>query len=178
MPVLRWGPAVKVGVFVNTPAQVHFFRPFVGLLRRRGHEPLVLARYHPEARRLLQETGVDHVVYATPSASKWGKLAQLPSDVASARRLLKRHRVDATTGFGVYDVLSASSLGLPSVVFTDTEARYHGAGMRVQSAIFGRLATTVVTPEWFGERLGRHQVRIRAFKEVAYLHPDRFAPSR
>ncbi|MEA3165765.1 MAG: uncharacterized protein QOJ26_631, partial [Thermoplasmata archaeon] len=178
MPAVRWPPAVKVGVFVNTPAQVHFFGPFVALLARRGHQPLVLARYHPETRRLLDETGLAHVVYATPSDSKWGKLAQLPRDVASARRLLKVHGVDAVTGFGVYDVLSASSLGLPSVVFTDTEARYHGAGMRVQAATFGRLATTVVTPEWFGERLGRHQVRIRAFKEVAYLHPDRFTPSR
>lgn len=167
---------MKVGVFVNTPAQVHFFRPFVRLLQERGHEPLVLARYHPEARRLLEETGLAHVVYAVPAPGKWGKLAQLPRDVASARRLLAKHGVDVAVGFGVYDVFASSSLRLPSVVFTDTEARYHGLGLHLQYGAFARLATTIVTPDWFGERMGRHQVRIRTFKEVAYLHPSRFKP--
>ncbi|MFA5944465.1 MAG: hypothetical protein WC876_08375 [Candidatus Thermoplasmatota archaeon] len=168
---------MKVGIFVNTPAQFHFFRPFIGLMRGRGHDPIVLARYHPETKRLLEESGLEHIRYATPAAGKWGKLAQLPRDIASARRLLKRHKVDIVTGFGVYDVLSAYSLGIPSVCFTDTEARYHGIGLRAQYATFARLATAIVTPAWFGETMGRRHVRVRAFKEVAYLHPDRFSPN-
>lgn len=169
---------MKVGLFVNTPAQFHFFRPFVGVLRGRGHEPLVVARHSPETKSLLEESGLQHVRYATPAHGKWGKLAQLPRDVAAARRVLKERQVEVVAGFGVYDVLSAASLRVPSVCFTDTEARYHGMGLRIQYATFARFASAIVTPTWFGESLGPRQVRIRAFKEVAYLHPDRFRPDQ
>lgn len=178
MPARVCRAGVKVGLFVNTPAQVHFFRPVADELRRRGHEAVLLARYHPEARRLLDEAAVPHVPYATPSDSKWGKLAQLPRDVAAARRLLRRLGVQAVAGFGVYDVLSSAALRLPSVVFTDTETRYHGLGLKVQYAAFTRLATVLLTPAWFRESLGRRHERLRTFKEVAYLHPDRFQPNR
>ncbi len=60
--------------------------------------------------------------------------------------------------------------GKPSIAFTDTDTAKLILSLTVP------FTDAIITPDVFTKDLGRKQIHIRSYKELAYLHPNWFKP--
>jgi hypothetical protein len=167
---------MRVGIIVNTPAQVHFYRNVYRDLIEHGYQTFIIAREERETIDLLNEFSLPYDIFSTPPKSKVGKILAMPRDVLEASKLLKRNKVNIVTGFGVYDAYSSALLGIPNIVFTDSEP---GIGVRayaLEFRLFYPFVDSLITPSCFREDLGKKHIKIDGMKEFAYLHPDYYTP--
>lgn len=165
-----------IGIFVNTPAQVHFFRNVVRELEKRGRATHIVARDYGETVPLLQEMGIEHFIYSTPSSSKAGKVTSIPSDVIKATRWLKRFDIGLITGFGSYDTYASTLMGLPNLIFNDSEFTISTLYYILEFKLVMPFVDHIITPSYFRQDLGRKQLRVNSLKEMAYLHPSYYTP--
>lgn len=87
--------------------------------------------------------------------------------VASAIRSFKPDVVASLMGSYTQ---TARLMGVPSVIFTDSEFQHFN------HRIAHPFATAIHTPHCFNKNLGRKQIRYRGYHELAFLHPDHFQP--
>lgn len=167
---------LKIGVFLNTPAQVHFYKNIIRSLSDNGNEVYTLARDYGETLQLLDELGINHYVYARPKVSKYGKIVSLPKDVLCAYNYLKSYHVDLITGFGVYDAFTSTLLHSKCVEFADSEPRVNRISYAIQFKLFMPFVDVIITPDSFMDDLGKKQITVNSFKELAYLHPNYYKP--
>lgn len=166
----------RVGIIVNTPAQVHFYRHIYERLLEHGHRAFIIARAERETTDLLHEFGLPHSIFSTPPESKIGKIFTMPRDIINASQLLKKEQVNIVTGFGVYDAYCSALLGVPNVVFIDNEPRIGKHSYALQFHLFYPLVDTLITPSFFREDMGEKHILINGLKEFAYLHPNYYTP--
>jgi predicted glycosyltransferase len=167
---------MRVGVFVNTPAQFHFYKNICKILEEHGHPTYIVARDYGETKALLQELEIPHYVYSKPPTSKIGKIASVPFDAFRAFKYLKSKKVELVTGFGVYDVLASKLLGVPDIVFNDSEPMVNKVSYSIQFTLFMSLADCIITPSSFRQELGKKHLKVDSYKEIAYLHPKYYKP--
>lgn len=169
---------MKVGVFLNTPAQVHFYKNIIRSLSNNGNEVYPLVRDYGETLQLLGELGIDHYVYARPKVSKYRKIVGLPKDVLCAYNYLKSLHVDLVTGFGVYDAYTSFLLRVPSIIFNDSEPLANMKSYMIQFKLYMPFIDVMITPESFRQNMGDKQIKINSYKEMAYLHPNYYQPKK
>lgn len=167
---------MRIGIFVNTPAQLHFYKNICRRLESHGHKTYIVARDYGETNALLDELRIAHYIYSRPPVSKLGKVLALPLDVLKAYRYLKSKKVGLVTGFGVYDVCTSKILGVPSLIFSDSEPLVNTISYAIQYKLYVPLAGAIITPSSFRQDFGRKQIRVESYKELAYLHPRYFTP--
>ncbi|MFU8867316.1 hypothetical protein [Natronococcus sp.] len=161
----------RVVVTIQHPAHVHFFRHAIGELRGRGYDVRVLVRERELARELLERYGIAHRRIAGSVASPLGLLAVQPRYEYEILRRVRRLEPAAIVGIGEPAVAHAGHLvDGEGILFTDTE---HAA---VQNAVSLPFADRLYTPTAFWDDYGSHHRRYPGYHELAYLHPDRFAP--
>lgn len=168
---------MKIAVFANTPAQLHFYIKTIEKLRAHGHEVRLLLRDYGETIDLANELHLAYFVYSRTAASKMSKIVLLPRDVVVAYRHLRKFRPDVVTGCGVYDAFTAALLNAYSIEFEDSEPRVNLLSYSIQLKVSMSLVDAVVTPSSFMDNLGEKQIRISSFKELAYLHPNYYIPN-
>lgn len=155
--------------FVNTPAQAYMWRPVIQALIANGHQVEVLARANQYTCELLAEFGIAHRRVASVDRRAFKYLEILPRILRGCVTGTYLH-ADRVVGVGMEPALVGAVLRRPSVCFTDSEP------MGVQNEVMRRFGTCVVTPACFLEDLGPRHVRVRGYKELAYLHPNHFTP--
>lgn len=162
---------MTVVVTIQHPAHVHFFRNAIEELRAGGEAVHVFVRREPPAAELLDHYGIPYTVLAEET----GGMASLPLMQLGYEYRLYRHarRLDPDVFLAIGGVAAshvARLCGAKSAIFTDTE---HAT---VVNTLAAPAATTVYTPECFEGTLRGNQVRYPGYHELAYLHPDRYAP--
>ncbi|HTY46093.1 MAG TPA: hypothetical protein VMB46_00300 [Methanomassiliicoccales archaeon] len=167
----------KVGIFINTPAQYHFYKNIALELGKLGVASVILYRDYGETKSLVQENKQHYFEYSHNTPSLLMKSMMIPVDVLRACRYLKDQGVDLVTGFGVYDCFSASLLGIPCIVFNDSEP-YINSTYSIQYRVFMPFTNILVTPSFFDMDLGPKQIKVNSVKETAYLHPKYFSPDK
>jgi len=168
---------IRIGIFVNTPAQVHFYRHILKLLRQRGNLVYLLARDYGETLSLLNELNIDYYIYSKAPKTKYGKIFALPFDILNAYYYLKDRNIDILTGFGVYDAFTSVLLGVPSIIFNDSEPSVNSISYSIQFRLYMPFIDVMITPDSFREDLGDKHIKVSSFKEMAYLHPNYFQPN-
>lgn len=167
----RDGDRLTIVITMQHPADVHFFKHPIAMLRERGHEVAVFVRANGVAVDLLAAYGIDHTVLVPEARS----LAGLALIQARFEYRLWRHarRLDPDVMAAVGGVAVAhvgTLLGARTVVFTDTE----------HATIVNRLAfpfaDTVCTPACFAGDPGDKHRTYPGVHELVYLHPARFTP--
>src|SRR5659263_670035 len=75
---------MRIGVFANTPGQLHFYRNIVKGLEDHGHDVSVLVRKYGEMHDLLDQLDVTYYTYSSNPPSKLGKMLAFPGDLSRA----------------------------------------------------------------------------------------------
>lgn len=167
---------MRLGIFINTPAQFHFYRNIARGLEGRGHEIRLLFRQYGETGDLINELGYNATIFSYRANSKYGKILALPTDVVRAYRYLKDFKPDVVTGFGVYDAYTSLLLRSGCVVFNDSEPWVNPLSYSIQVKAYMPFVDVLLTPESFGDDLGKKHLRVASYKEMAYLHPNYYSP--
>ena len=153
------------------PAHVHVFRNLIIEMTRRGHRFLVTARRKECALDLLSAYGIPHVVISRQRRGLFGLGVEFISRTLRFWRLARPFKPDYIMGI-MGPTVAVAGCFLPSktVIFYDTEMA------KITNCFAYPLADYVCTPECYKSSAGRHQVNYPGYHELAYLHPNRFAP--
>jgi hypothetical protein len=157
---------MRIGVFVNTPAQVHLYRNVVRELASRDHNVVVFARDDGCTLDLLDYYDIEYNVYGKIDASKRNLLFQLPSHFASIFGFSRNADLDLVIGMGVYSAFAAFVSRTPAIAVLDSEP------MSLRHTLTSPIVTAFITPNSFTKSLGKKHYTFDGFKETAYLHPD------
>lgn len=162
---------MNILIDINHPAHVHLFRNVYKMLVEKGHEVLVVVKEIPSAMKLLDLYGIPYVNIGKKDDAIGKKgLDQLVFD----RRLLKlvrQHHVDLGVGSSI-NIPHVSKLSrMKSVILDDDDDEAEPLFVK-----FGHpFADTILTPSAI-KRMSSKAVYVDAYHELAYLHPNRFAP--
>ncbi|KPN29190.1 hypothetical protein SY89_03424 [Halolamina pelagica] len=162
---------MRLLVDVTHPAHVHLFRNAIATLRRRGHEVRVVAREKDVTLDLLSAYGIEHTSLSRARPGAAGALREWTGRGLRLARLARAFDPDVVLSrLNPTAAYVATALGVPNVVFHDTEV----AGLLDRVTL--PAAAVVATPAAFDRELPTEHLRYRGFHELAYLHPARFEP--
>ena len=154
---------------INTPGQAHTWRYIIKSLMANGHAVNILARDYGSTPHLLDSFGFRFKTYR-PVGSRTMRLLSAFNHFQQCYNLARGTDPSLIMGFGLDAAVTARRLGRPCVVLCDDEHTY------IQNRLTTRLAKFFITPDTFARTLGNNHIRVKAFKELAYLHPDYFIP--
>lgn len=168
---------MNIGIFVNTPAQAHFFKNIVKILEKKGHIVNFLVRDYGETVDIMRAFGFNFFLYSRPPIRKTGKIISLPMDLLTANKFLQRNKPEIVLGFGGHEAYTGFLLQRPSIVFQDSEPHINLAYL-LQYKMFMPFVNSIVTTLTFTDNLGKKQIKVDSFKEISYLHPRYFTPDK
>lgn len=154
---------------INTPAQAHTWHYIIKVLMLHGHDIKILARDYGSTPELLATFGFHFDTFET----RGKKLLRFMTSVDHIQKcytLSRKFAPNIVIGFGVDAAINAKLLRGDSIVFIDDDPTHFQNNL---TRLFG---STILTPENFKGKLGAKHVRIKGYKELAYLHPNYFKP--
>ncbi|MFC2056411.1 DUF354 domain-containing protein [Chloroflexota bacterium] len=157
---------------MSHPAHVHFFKNFIGDMKGKGHEILVVAKDKDIALQLLDRYGLPYKMVGKYRKSNLEKVADMFNISYRIYVLARDFRPDIFTGFGGLNAAHVSLfLRKPCVVFSDSEV------VNLTHRLIIPFVDAICTPSSFTNRkLTNKQVIFNGYKELAYLHPSNFKP--
>jgi predicted glycosyltransferase len=156
---------------INHPAHVHFFRNAISALEQQGHGVWVTAREKEMTTHLLHRFRIPHLVVSRMDKGMAGLAKELILHESRVLRLIRREAIDVVLAVGgTFMVHACKILGIPSLVFYDTE------NAKLQNAITYPFAAKIYTPTCYEGDIGPRQIRYAGYHELAYLHPNHFTP--
>jgi len=159
----------KLLFIINTPSQAHTWRHVIEGLLTNGFDVNILAREYGDTPKLLRSFGFPYTTFK-PVGSKFWRLLAIANHFQTCYRIARDIRPSLIIGFGLDAAVVGFMLGKPSVAFFDDEHTVW------QNKMTSLLATRVITPDTFQKTLGKKHIRMKGYKELAYLHPAYFAP--
>ncbi|MBL0310408.1 MAG: DUF354 domain-containing protein [Bacteroidetes bacterium] len=162
----------KVLIDINHPAYFHLFRNLAAELKKHGVEIIITASKKDITLDLLNKYNIPYINLGTYGESSMEKAFKVPVMAMRVLRVALKHKPDLMVGAASSRIAHAGVLtGIPSFVYTDTD---HA---KLEIMLFKPFATRIYTPDCFLKDLGRRQVRHASYKELFYLHPNRFTPN-
>ena len=162
---------LRIAVDITHPAHFHFFKHSIAAWQQHGHSVLVLSRDKDLTLTLLDEAGIPHHCLSTVRKGAVGLAVELVEHASRITVAMRRHRSQVVAAIGgTFMVHAAKLLGIPGLIFYDTE---HA---KLSNRIAYPFATAIYTPRAYQDDLGPKQQRYDGYHETAYLHPDYFTP--
>lgn len=165
---------MRVMLSINHPAWAHQFRHIVDTLHARGDAVRVLAVDKDGDLALLDSFGIPYVLCAKSTGKGfWQKGLLFVGLCFRYTWACMRFRPDILIGrASPMMAVAAWVCRKPHLLYEDTEVS------RFSLRICKRLSTKLITPRTFLSDLGAKQERVDTYKELFYLHPSVFTPSR
>ncbi len=164
---------MRLLIETHHPAHIHFFKHAVRHFRAQGAEVLLLGRDRDVMQRLLASyDDLPSRIITQAGKNNTFPLQEMVQRQWQVARTIREFEPDAVLSLmGSYSQ-SARMLGVPNIVFTDSEFQHFN------HRIAHPFATRIYTPECFYKPLGPKQRTYRGYHELAFLHPKRFRPDR
>lgn len=163
---------MKVLVSIEHPAWAHQFKYIIKELQKKGHEVKVVAIRKEVDLELLDSFGIDY---------------ELISD-SSGKNMFEKGIIFLKTTYRIY-IISRSfkpdlffgraspMMALNSFLFRKKHLVFEDSEFSTLCLNFCKLFSyKILTSISFNKDLGKKQVRIKAYKELFYLHPNWFKP--
>lgn len=162
---------MRILIDIGHPAHVHFFRHAICQLRQRGHEVRVTVQLKEVMRKLLEAFDIPHQMVESANLPPWLRPLRVMTRDLRLYKACRNFRPDVVTAIGGTWAAHAAFLqGCPSVIWDDTE--HHKWGHRA----CWPFATKIYSPDcYLLPKIGKQQL-YAGVHELAYLHPNRFAP--
>jgi predicted glycosyltransferase len=160
---------MKVLIDIGHPGHVHFFKHAVWELQKRGHEVFFSARDKDVTLLLLEHYKFNFQTLSEIGKGRFGLYREFIQREIALFKMLKLYKPDIVTGIGGEFITPvAKMLGIPSIVFTDSEP------VPIDNILTYPIATAICTPACFDKDLGKRHIRYNGYHELAYLSPDYF----
>ncbi len=162
---------MKVLFDVVHPAQVHFFKNAIGLLKERGDEVMVTARKKDVTIDLLNALNIKHTCISRKGSNLIAMGFELLWRDLKLIKIVRRFKPDvmvARVGVSVGPV--GMLMGIPTVVYDDME---HA---KLQGTIGMAFATYICTGLGYYRDFGKRHIRFRGPPVLAYMGPKYFQP--
>jgi uncharacterized protein len=172
-----------VAFFINTPAQVYFYKNTIRRLESKGHKVLILAREYGDTIDLLKHFGFNYFIYTNVlNCGKYRKICNFPFGLLNSYIFLRKYKPDILVGGGVENVYTSLLLKAKCILFQDSmpinDPIYTKMQFLLCKPFMDAIITpaSVVTPGSSRKSLGSKHIKINSYKELAYLHPNYFVP--
>lgn len=159
----------KILFCINTPAQAHTWRHVMEDLIKKGHSLEILARDYGSTPELLDSFGFSYHSFK-PLGKKVLRLFDIAVHLKNDLQVSWKFNPAILVGFCVDVAFIGALLNKKSIIFLDNDPTH------VQNEITSWFADAIVTPDCFRSDLGKKHIRVKAYKEMAYLHPNIFKP--
>ncbi len=146
------------------PAHVHFFRNSIGAWKNKGFKVIITARDKDITLQLLKNYNLSYILV---SRFRKGLLflafEQIYRFFIFIGIFLKFRPNVITAISGISCTHASKLLGIPSIIFTDTESA------KLSNLVNLPFADFIYTPEVFRKNLGSKHYRYKGFHEMAYI---------
>lgn len=162
---------MNVLIDINHPAHVHLFRNAAQIWQQRGDNAYFAAADKDVAIRLLDAYQLPYEIISVRKPGKLNLAVELVKRTLKLVQVGKRFKADVILSIGSPTAAFASALlRIPHIAFDDTE---DSVG---QAWLYRPFTRVISVPQCFGQDFGKKMVRYNGWHELAYLHPNRFAP--
>ena len=163
---------MRILVDVSHPAHVHLFRNAIRCWQERGDEVKITAREKEVLVGLLQCYGLEFEVISRERKGLVGQGRELIERDWRLWRVARRFRPDFLIGTSPSAAHVSRLVRGTSVFFCEDDRD----AVPLQAAISYPFAHWICTPDSLEETYGRKHVKHPSYHELAYLHPNHFAP--
>jgi len=162
---------MKILIDIGHPAHVHYFRNFIGLMTKKGHQFHITSRDKEVTFDLLRKFNIPFTSRGKGGKGFLGKILYiLQADLKLIRDGL-RFKPDILLSFAsTYAAHASFVLGKPHLAFDDTE---HS---KYEIFLYRSFTKVFLNPQCFKKNFGNKQIRFKGFMELCYLHPKYFNP--
>ena len=162
---------MKILLELCHPANVHYFRNFIGTMKNRGHDFLIIARDKDVTLELLDFYEIPYINRGKGGNKFFSKLLDIPKSERIIFNQAKYFQPDIFMSFAsMYVAHIAYLLRKPHIAFDDTEHNW------LNHKLYLPFSDFVLTPYCFNKDLGKKQIRFNGFMEFGDLHPNYFKP--
>lgn len=162
---------MNILIDIGHPAHVHFFKHSIIEWRNQGNNVFIVARKKDVTIELLEDYKLDYTYFSTAKKGIISLAKELIEHSIQLFLFVKKNKIDIMLNIGgTFIVHPGKILGIPTIVFSDTE---HA---KISNKITYPFATKICTPNCYFDDLGKKQVKYNGYHELAYLHPNRFNP--
>ncbi len=164
-------------ILVDTahPANVHYFKNFIFVMKQKGHKVHITARDKDISFSLLEALNLPYYNMGTGSLGKGtlGKILYvIYADFLMFIQFIK-FRPDIVISFSSsYTAHNCFLFRIPHITFEDTE---HAT---MNMLLYKPFSDMIITPNSFYKDMGKNHFKMDAYMELFYLHPQVFKPSR
>lgn len=154
------------------PAHVHFFKNIIINLIRDGHDVKITARNKEVTLALLQAYGLEYENRGEIYTGMLNKAFGMIKIDLKLFQIARKFKPDILIGVhNPYVAHVGAILRKPVIIFTDTE------NVKIASLLTYPFVHAILTPTYFLEHIDpKKHIKIKGFKEIAYLHPKYFTP--
>ncbi|AKB38022.1 hypothetical protein MSSAC_3432 [Methanosarcina siciliae C2J] len=163
---------MKILIGVSHPKHIHIFRNLVRILRKKGHEVLVISNEKDIMEHLLKQFSLPYISIGKTPSTIPAKILNLVFWEYRTLNLALHFKPDIFIGRSLPHFAHISCLLCkPFIIMEDTE---HAV---VVQRISFPFADAIVTPSCYRVNVGPKQVCFDSYYELAYLHPKYFIPN-
>lgn len=161
---------MKILIDLTHPSDAYFFRDLIRRLKAEGCEVRLTGRDKDIVVDVARELGFELEVFGTARGGLVNLGRELLARQWRLRRIVREFRPDRMLAFnaGPYVAPVGRFTGVETHVFYDSE---HAT---IQNLMTYPFATHLYVPKCYNRAIRRRHVRFDGYKELAYLHPDRF----
>lgn len=162
---------MKILIDIGHPAHVHYFRNFIVLMTKKGHEFHITSRDKEVTFDLLRKFNIPFSSRGKGGNGFFGKILYiLQADLKLIHDGL-RFKPDMLLSFAsTYAAHASFVLGKPHIAFDDTE---HS---KYEIFLYRPFTKILLNPQCFKKDFGERQIHFKGFMELCYLHPKYFKP--
>jgi len=167
---------MNILVDVGHPAHVHFYKNFIKEMEKKGHKLIVTEREKECTKDLLKYYGIKYLPLVGHIGISYALLPKFLINILRTQKLyylMRQHNIEFGLGVSDYPVAWAGKLNnCKSIIFTDSEP------VTIDKYFTYPFSNVIITPQYFSKKINLEKhIRVRSFKELAYLHPNWFKPN-
>ena len=164
---------MKIIIDLIHPANYHYFKNFMKIMKDKGHEIIISARDKDVLIELLEIDKINYFLMGKPGKGALGKILFTIASEYNFLKFAQSVKPDILMSFGSSYVAHVSKLiGKPHITFDDTE---HA---KLNKFLYKPFTDVILTPSCFTTNLGANQHNFNSYMELCYLHPNYFVPDK
>jgi uncharacterized protein len=166
---------MKILIDIGHPSDVHLFKNFTKEFGCKTDSLLVTVRDIPAAKELLKSYEIPFIDLGNKSDTIKGKIFNQIKYNFKLRKIARENKIDLAIGVSITIAHVSKMNKMKSIVFDDDDDEVQPFMIK-----FGHpFADLVLSPDVLkNKRRKKETIYYAGYKELAYLHPNRFVPDK